>query len=129
MRTLGQDRIRTHNAELVADGQRLVSTTMAELWPRSAAASPARAVLDLDQHGQLGDPTVSMRLVPLPPGIAADRDAAVGLRTRLATEHRVEVAFDTWRGQVFLRLSGQIYNRIEDYDRLSRALTAVLRAA
>ena len=70
-----------------------------------------------------------MRLVPLPPGVAADRAAVVDLRSRLATEHGVEVALDAWRGQGLLRLSAQLYNRTEDYDRLCRALTLALPAA
>jgi isopenicillin-N epimerase len=53
----------------------------------------------------------------------------IDLRTRLAVEHGVEVALDAWRGQGFLRLSAQIYNRIEDYDRLCRALSVSRPAA
>ncbi len=125
LRTLDAERIRAHNADLVDAGQRLVAAAVAALWPRSAAAVPTRALLELAQEGRLGDRPVSMRLVPLPPGVAADRASAIALRTRLATEHAVEVALDVWRGQGFLRLSAQIYNRVEDYDRLCRALAAV----
>jgi isopenicillin-N epimerase len=70
-----------------------------------------------------------MRLVPLPPGAASDRATAVDLRTRLAVEHGVEVALDVWQGQGFLRLSAQIYNQIDDYDRLGQALQDVLPVA
>ena len=99
LRTLGAERIRAHNADLVDEGQRLVAGAVAALWPRSATAAPAHALLELAQQGRLGDPPVSMRVVPLPPGVAADRAAAIDLRTRLATEHGVEVALDVWRGQ------------------------------
>ncbi len=129
LRTLNAERIRAHNADLVDAGQRLVAAAVAALWPRSAAAVPTHALLELAQEGRLGDRPVSMRLVPLPPGVAADRASAIELRTRLATEHAVEVALDVWRGQGFLRLSAQIYNRIEDYDRLCRALAVVRPAA
>ena len=127
-RSLGAERIRAHNADLVEEGQRVVAAAVAALWPRSATAAPAHALLGLAQEGRLGDPPVSMRVVPLPPGVADDRAAAIELRTQLATEHGVEVALDVWRGQGLLRLSAQIYNQIEDYDRLCRAL-AVLRPA
>jgi isopenicillin-N epimerase len=129
LRTLGAERIRAHNADLIDEGQRLVATAMAALWPRSATATPAHALLELAQQGRLGDAPVSMRVVPLPPGLAPDRAAATDLRTRLAIEHGVEVALEPWRGQGFLRLSAQVYNRIEDFDRLCRALAAVRPAA
>jgi isopenicillin-N epimerase len=143
LRTLGSEQVRTHNADLVAKGQRLVASTVAAAWPTSsvrgasatrntpairdtsAAGAPTRVLLQAAQDGTLGDPSVSMRLVPLPPGVASDRAAAVDLRTRIA-ELGVEVAMDAWRGQGFLRLSAQVYNRIEDYDRLARVLTLVL---
>ncbi len=129
LRTLGAERVRNHNADLVEEGQRLVAAAVAGLWPRSAIAAPAHAWLELAQEGRLGSPSVSMRVVPLPPGVAADRAAAIDLRTRLAVDHGVEVALDAWRGQGFLRLSAQIYNRIEDYDRLCHALSVAHPAA
>ena len=129
LRTLDADRIRAHNAELADAAQRLVAVAVAARWPRSATAGPAHALLELAQQGVLGHPTVSMRVVPLPPGVADDRAAAIDLRTRLATEHGVEVALDVWHGQGLLRLSAQIYNQIEDYDRLCRALARVQSAA
>ncbi len=129
LRTLDAERVRAHNADLVEEGQRLVAASVAALWPGPATAAPARALLELAREGRLGDPPVSMRVVPLPPDVAADRAAAVDLRTRLATEHGVEVALDVWRGLPLLRLSAQIYNQIEDFDRLCRALAAVHPAA
>ncbi len=129
LRSLGLERVRTHNAELVGQGQALVADAVTALWPTSSSDSAAHALLQQAHEGALGDPSVSMRLVPLPPGTASDRTAVVALRTRLATEYGVEVALDAWQGQGFLRLSAQIYNRIEDYDRLCHALPMVLSAA
>jgi isopenicillin-N epimerase len=133
MRTLGLERVRTHNGELVRQGQALVADVVAALWTnpstQTVASAAAHALLQQAQQGALGDPPVSMRLVPLPPGAASDRATAVDLRTRLAVEHGVEVALDVWQGQGFLRLSAQIYNRIDDYDRLGQALQDVLPVA
>jgi isopenicillin-N epimerase len=129
MRSLGAERIRAHNADLIAEGQRMIASTVAELWPGARAAAPAQPLLELARQGVLGDPALSLRVVPLPPGVATDRATAVELRTRIAVDHGVEVALDAWHGQGFLRLSAQIYNRLEDYDRLCRALPAVRPAA
>jgi isopenicillin-N epimerase len=125
LRTLGLEQVRTHNADLAAQGQRLVASAVAAAWPTSAVGAPAHTLVQRAQDGTLGDPSVSMRLVPLPPDVATDRAVAVDLRTRIA-ELGVEVAMDAWRGQGFLRLSAQVYNRIEDYDRLAHALALVL---
>jgi isopenicillin-N epimerase len=46
----------------------------------------------------------------------------LALQSRLATQHRVEVAVPFWAGAGYLRLSAQVYNRIEDYERLCHAL-------
>jgi isopenicillin-N epimerase len=85
-------------------------------------------VLDLARAGRLGSDAVSMRVVPLPPGAADDPAAAVALRGRLAGEHGIEVAISAWEGGGLLRLSAQVYNAMEDYERLGEALTATLRA-
>lgn len=124
-RALGADRIRRHNNELAAHGQRVAAAALGGAHRYGAAA----AELELARTNALGDPRLSMRLVPLPPGVATDRVSAIDLRTRLATEHQVEVALDAWRGRGYLRLSAQLYNRVEDYGRLARALLAVLPAA
>jgi isopenicillin-N epimerase len=128
LRTLGPERVRTHNADLAAHGQRVVASAVARVWPHDPG-SRRREELELARTGLLGDPSLSMRLVPMPPGVAEDRPSAVALRTRLATAHGVEVALDAWRGCGYLRLSAQIYNRAEDYARLAHALVRELRAA
>jgi isopenicillin-N epimerase len=120
LRTLDPARVREHNTALAAEGQRLVARAVA------ARTGSADTQLDLARDGRLGDDEVSMRLVPCPPGVAADATGADALRRTLATEHRVEVAVSPWRGRGYLRLSGQLYNRVEDYERLAEALGAVL---
>ncbi len=124
LRTLGHDRVRSHNAELVTAGQRLVAESLAARWP--VGSGSRRPLLDAARDGALGDAGVSMRVVPLPLGLADDQAAAEVLRRRLATDHRIEVTLDPWRGEGLLRLSAQIYNRIDDYERLGHALRDLL---
>jgi isopenicillin-N epimerase len=124
LRTLGPDRVRTHNTDLAANAQRLIADTLAEHWPSGGQRTD---LLELARAGLLGSQAVSMRLVPLPPGIADDPDAARDLRDRLALEHRIEVPINTWNGIGLLRLCAQIYNQLDDYDRLADALRQILR--
>jgi isopenicillin-N epimerase len=115
LRDLDVEVIRRHNADLAAYAQRAVA-----------------AALDLDPAG-LPTPspepsTVSMRLVPLPPGFVDDGSAATALASRIATELRCEVPVYVWQGRGMLRLSAQIYNRPEEYERLAAGLGALWRA-
>ncbi|HEX6498947.1 MAG TPA: aminotransferase class V-fold PLP-dependent enzyme [Micromonosporaceae bacterium] len=106
LRSLGVDRVREHNRTLVEYGQRTVA---------DALGIP---------HDRLPDPggPVSMRLVPLPDGVATTHTAAVALRERISDELRVEVAVTAWGGTGLLRLSAQVYNGAEEYDRLAEGL-------
>lgn len=66
-----------------------------------------------------------MRLVPLPDGIAATAHDADVLYERLS--HRgVEVQVVAYAGSGFLRLSASVYNEIDDYERLAKAIPDVL---
>ena len=105
--------VRRHNADLAAYGQRTVADALgldpAGLPMPSPSTSPEAS-------------TVSMRLIPLPPGLADDGSAANALALRIATELRCEVPVYVWQGRGMLRLSAQIYNRPEDYERLADGL-------
>lgn len=107
---LDWQRLREHNLALVAHGQ-----------DRVARALGLRAE-ELPASGR----GVSMRLVPLPAGIAADREQAAALQTVIADSIGVEVAVTTWRDRGFIRLSGQAYNAPSDYDRLAEHLPSLL---
>ncbi|WP_319458863.1 aminotransferase class V-fold PLP-dependent enzyme [Micromonospora sp. RTP1Z1] len=111
LRSLGLDRVRAHNAALAAYGQRVVGDAL--------GVAPA----DLPEPG---GPTVSMRLIPLPPGVATTMDAAKALRTRIAERLAAEVAVMTWLDRGWLRLCGQVYNTPDEYDRLAVRLPALL---
>jgi isopenicillin-N epimerase len=111
LRTLGLDRVRAHNAALVAYGQRVVGAAL------------GHRPTDLPDPGH---PDLSMRVVPLPAGVAATPEAAEELRLLIAERLATEVNVNAWRGLGLLRLSAQIYNRAEEYDRLAERLPALL---
>ncbi|AVT37395.1 aminotransferase class V-fold PLP-dependent enzyme [Plantactinospora sp. BB1] len=111
LRTLGLERVRAHNAELAAYGQRVVGAAL--------GVAPADLV-------DPGGPTVSMRILPLPPGVATTFPDAVALRQRISDELGAEVNVNPWRDRGWLRLSGQVYNRAEEYDRLAERLPGLL---
>lgn len=112
LRTLGLDAVRRHNAALAAYGQRVVGEAL------------GLAPTDLPDPG---DPLVSMRIVPLPPGIAETVPDAVALRQRIADRLATNVAVNPCGGRGYLRLSGQVYNRATEYERLAEGLATALR--
>ena len=73
-----------------------------------------------------GDPAASMRLLPLPAGVGTTMAEAKDLRQRIADKLAVEVGMNAWGGRGWLRLSAQVYNRPEEYDRLAGRLPALL---
>lgn len=111
LRSLGVERVRAHNAALAAYGQRVVGDSL--------GVAPA----DLPDPG---GPTVAMRIVPLPAGLATTLDGAVALRARIAQRLATEVAVNAWSGRGWLRLCGQVYNTADEYERLAVALPALL---
>lgn len=111
LRTLGWEAVRAHNAALVAYGQRVVG------------ASLGLAPADLPQPAT---PEVAMRVVPLPAGLATTAPEAIALRLLLSDKLATETAVNAWGGRGLLRLSAQVYNRAEEYDRLAERLPPLL---
>ncbi|MEU5550824.1 aminotransferase class V-fold PLP-dependent enzyme [Micromonospora sp. NPDC047793] len=111
LRSLGVDRVRAHNAALAAYGQRVVG---------DALAVPPAGLLDP------GGPTVAMRIVPLPAGLATNLDAARALQARIAERLATQVAVMTFGGRGLLRLCGQVYNSPDEYERLAVRLPTLL---
>jgi isopenicillin-N epimerase len=111
LRTLGVDAVREHNAALAAYGQRVVGAAL-DLAPS-----------DLPDPGH---PSASMRILPLPAGLATTAPEAHALRQHIADKLAVETAINAWGGRGWLRLSAQVYNRPEEYDRLADLLPALL---
>ncbi|MFI5930390.1 aminotransferase class V-fold PLP-dependent enzyme [Micromonospora sp. NPDC051543] len=111
LRSLGVDRVREHNAALAAYGQRVVGDAL--------GVSPA-------QLPDPGGPGVSLRLIPLPAGTGTTIDAARALQTRIGERLAAEVAVMSWNGRGWLRLTGQVYNTADEYERLAARLPALL---
>jgi isopenicillin-N epimerase len=112
LRTLGVETVRAHNAALAAYGQRVVGAGL--------GLAPA----ELPDPGGPG----SMRIVPLPAGLATTQTEATALRRHIADKLAVETAVNAWGGRGWLRLSAQVYNRPEEYERLADRLPALLSA-
>lgn len=111
MRSLGVDRVRAHNAALAAYGQRVVGDAL--------GVPPA-------QLPDPGGPGVSLRLIPLPAGTGTTIDAARALQARIGERLAAEVAVMSWNGRGWLRLTGQVYNTADEYERLATRLPALL---
>lgn len=111
LRTLGVDTVRSHNSALAAYGQRVVGDAL------------GLAPTDLPDPGAA---EASMRVLPLPSGVATTYPEAHALRQHIAEKLATEVAVNAWGGRGWLRLSAQVYNRAEEYDRLAQHLPELL---
>jgi isopenicillin-N epimerase len=112
LRTLGVDLVREHNAALVAYGQRVVGAAL--------------GLTESDLPGP-GGPT-AMRIVPLPSGMATTPAEARALRQHIADKLATEVGVNAWGGRGWLRLSAQVYNDADEYDRLAERLPPLFSA-
>ena len=110
LRTIGVEAVRAHNSTLAGYGQMVVGRALG----LDGTDLP-------DPGGALG-----MRVVPLPEGVATTQEDASALRDRIAAELATEVAISTWPSGGLLRLSAQVYNRADEYDRLAERLPALL---
>ncbi len=111
LRTLDIDVVRSHNAALAAYGQRVVGAALGV--PPEELPEP-------------GDPAASMRVLPLPAGLATTVPEAYALRQHIADKLAAETAINAWGGRGWLRLSAQIYNHADEYDRLAELLPPLL---
>jgi isopenicillin-N epimerase len=111
LRTLGIEVVRAHNAALAAYGQRVVGEAL--------GLAPA----DLPDPG---GPAAAMRILPLPAGLATTQPEAQALRQHIADKLAVETAVNAWGGRGLLRLSAQVYNRADEYDRFAERLPQLL---
>jgi len=100
---LGAEAIRAHNAALARDA----GAMLIDAWQSEAAASP-----------EFWGSMVSVRL----PGgrtVGGDRDAARRLAAQLSERHGITAAIMLLDGALWVRVSAQIYNEIDDYARLA----------
>ncbi|MEQ7005081.1 aminotransferase class V-fold PLP-dependent enzyme [Actinopolymorpha sp. B17G11] len=107
---LGVDRVRRHNSTLVAYAQETLATALGV------------SLADVSS-----DPRMSMRLVPLPRGVAATEEQAARLYASIADKIGAEVAVVSWSGRGWIRLSAQVYNAPAEYDRLAVGLSDLIR--
>jgi isopenicillin-N epimerase len=92
----------------------LLSATLAHLAPITGVASPYPPAA----------PRLfaQMAIAPLPPG----SDVAA-LKTRLLTEHRIEIPCFAWQGRPLLRISVQGYNTAGELEQLVQAVQMLLQ--
>jgi isopenicillin-N epimerase len=106
MREVGVETVRRYNHELAWSGAR----RLADLWEVPFTVP----------ESMIG----TMATVPLPAELGATSDDAGVLRDQLLFEDRIEVQVHAWRGRLWTRISGQIYNEIGDVERLGAAILA-----
>jgi isopenicillin-N epimerase len=73
-----------------------------------------------------GGAAAAMRILPSPAGLATTQADAHALRQHIADKPAIETAVTAWGGRGWLRLSAQVYNRPDEYDRLAERLPALL---
>ncbi|WP_441247141.1 aminotransferase class V-fold PLP-dependent enzyme [Kitasatospora sp. McL0602] len=104
---LGAERVRAHNAALAAYGQRLL-VERAGLRPLPAMAG------------------LAMRAVRLPPGCAESEHTAKALMVAAHRRLGTRIAVRPWSGGGVLRISAQVYNRPEEYQKLAAGIGELL---
>ena len=106
---LGAEAARSYNTALAREA----GAMLIEAWDTEPAAA-----LEF---------SAAMVSVRLPGGAAADRDAAHRLAARLNDEHAITVGAMVLDDGLWIRVSAQIYNEIDDYRRLAAIGKTLLR--
>ena len=104
---LGPAAIRRHNHELVRAGAELLAAEGDEARRASTAM------------------TASMTLAPLHRRFGSGKEPAQALRDLLLFEHHIEVPVVAFGERLWLRLSAQVYNEIEDFEHLAAVLAGL----
>lgn len=68
-----------------------------------------------------------MATIPLPPRLGATPPEAARLRDALLFRHQIEVQLHAAHGQLWTRISAQVYNDLSDVERLGEAVIAQTR--
>ena len=106
MRQFGWNNVRRHNHAMAVWAQSMLSRR----WGVPAATPPDGSMLG------------SMAALPLPPGVR-DRFSEPGtFQARLYDQHRIEVPIIEFTDQWWVRVSCQVYNEPEQYERLGEAV-------
>lgn len=104
----GWEETRSYNHRLVQDGRRLIAEALGEELPHP------------DSPLFYG----SMAVIPFRRAGDAKPGGPAALTAKLFEEHRIEVPFTSYDHRIWLRISGQRYNRPEQYQRLAEVLSA-----
>jgi isopenicillin-N epimerase len=107
---LGLERIMAHNHALANWAHAL----LVERWQVEAISPKDGALLG------------AMATVMLPDTFARlDETQQAALQQRLYDEFKIEVPLVYWNGRAMLRVSCQVYNRVEDYERVAEVVRAL----
>jgi isopenicillin-N epimerase len=107
MRELGVERIQRYNHELA--------------WSAGQALSGKMDMKLFGPEKMIG----TMITVPLPSRFGSTAEDAAALRDKLLFEHHIEIHVGSWKNQVCIRVSAQVYNEMADVVRLMDSLTRV----
>jgi isopenicillin-N epimerase len=107
---LGWERLRGHNAHL----RRFAARTLAERWGETPLAVECESLAD--------QRWCSMATVPIPQRVAAAFPSPETLQAHLYERHAIEVPVIEWETRWFVRVSCQLYNRPEQYERLAESI-------
>jgi isopenicillin-N epimerase len=109
MRELGLEKVQRYNHELAWHGGR----EMARAW---------NAKLDVPEE-MIG----TMISVAVPESLGSTQDDALAFRETLLFEHNIEVHMYSWKGRMYVRISAQIYNDMNDVEKLINVTVAELK--
>jgi len=104
MEDLGADAVRAYNHALAWNGARV----LAERWGTEFVTPET----------MIG----TMATIVLPASLGSTADDAAQLRHRLLFEDRIEVQVHAWKDRLHARISGQIYNDVDEIERLASAI-------
>ncbi len=104
-RAMGDASIRSHNRSLAWQA----ATLLAGTWRTEIGTAPGL--------------TGAMATVRVPGRRTATPSTALALHEQLWDQHRIEVPVQALAGALWVRISAQIYNGMDDYVRLARALS------
>ena len=110
MRELGVEAIMQHNHLLALNGAR----HLARRWGTSFE-TPEELI-------------GTMATVALPEAAGRTADDAAGVRDRLLFEDRIEVQVHAYQDRLHARISAQVYNTLDDVERLAEAVTTLVLA-
>lgn len=114
---IGAERLRARNHDLVVAAARLI----VDAWWTPVGGPPAL----LGAMAAIAVPTER----GLAKGLPATPGAAAALHDRLWDDHRIEVPVTAFAGRLWVRVSAQIYNELEEYHRLAEAVLKELPPA